>query len=138
VFILKKISRTSWPVSMTLGTNHPWVKRIENCSKEGPGCFPRGDNHMNTKVGWNHFKIILSRTTEPQERIFTGKLSDIMYIVDSSLFKSWSTGVRRGHKRVKYISICFNWKNLFKKPPIQKRSFLLQGDLMQSEFVKVR
>jgi hypothetical protein len=31
---------------MKLNTNHPKVKRINNCSKEGPGSFPRGRNHL--------------------------------------------------------------------------------------------
>jgi hypothetical protein len=52
IFILKKIfSRTSRPISMKLSTNHPRLKRIKNCSQEGPGSFPRGDNHRNTKIG---------------------------------------------------------------------------------------
>jgi hypothetical protein len=25
------------------GTNHPLVKRIKDCSKDGPGSFPRRD-----------------------------------------------------------------------------------------------
>jgi hypothetical protein len=45
------------------GTNHPWVKRIKDCSKDGPGSFPRRDNLRNSKIGWDHFKIF-SRTTE--------------------------------------------------------------------------
>jgi hypothetical protein len=63
---------------MKLGTNHPWVKRIKNCSKEGPGSFPSGDIHINAKIGRDHLKIFFSGTTEPEEFIFTGKLSDIM------------------------------------------------------------
>jgi hypothetical protein len=39
------VSRISRPISLKLGTNHPLVKRIKNCSKEGPVSFPRGDNH---------------------------------------------------------------------------------------------
>jgi hypothetical protein len=72
VFTLKTIflSRTSRPISIKFGTNHPWVKRIKECSKEGPGSFPRRDNHRNAKIGWDHFKIF-SRTTEPEELIFT-------------------------------------------------------------------
>jgi hypothetical protein len=31
-------------------------------------------------MGWDHLKIFLLRTTEPEELIFTWKLSDIMYI----------------------------------------------------------
>jgi hypothetical protein len=66
VFTLKTIffSRTSRPIS------HPWLKRIKDCSKEGPGSFPRRDNHRNAKIGWNNFEIF-SRTTEPEVLIFT-------------------------------------------------------------------
>jgi hypothetical protein len=71
MFTLKTIfSRTSKPISIKLGTNHPWVKRIKDCSKELPGSFPRVHNHRNAKIGWDHFKIF-SRTTEPEELIFT-------------------------------------------------------------------
>jgi hypothetical protein len=28
--------RTSGPISIKLGTNHPWVMRIANCPNEGP------------------------------------------------------------------------------------------------------
>jgi hypothetical protein len=72
VFTLKTIlfSRTNWPISIKFGTNHPWVKRIQDCSKEEPGSFPREDNHRNAKIGWDHFKIF-SRITEPEELILT-------------------------------------------------------------------
>jgi hypothetical protein len=42
--ILKKIffSRTSWSNSIKLGTNYPWVKRIQFCLNEGPGPLQRG------------------------------------------------------------------------------------------------
>jgi hypothetical protein len=29
-------------------------------------------------MGWGHLKIFFSRTTEPEELIFTGNLSDVM------------------------------------------------------------
>jgi hypothetical protein len=72
VFTLKTIFffRTRKPISIKFGTNHPWMKRIKDCSKEGPGSFPRRDNHRNAEIGWDHFKIF-SRTTEPEELIFT-------------------------------------------------------------------
>jgi hypothetical protein len=35
----KTFSRTSWPKSIKLGTNHPWVKGIQVCSNKGPGPF---------------------------------------------------------------------------------------------------
>jgi hypothetical protein len=70
VFTLKTIfsSRTSRPISIKFGTNHPWVKRIKDCSKDGPGSFPRGDIQRNAKK-WDHLKIF-SRTTEPEELIY--------------------------------------------------------------------
>jgi hypothetical protein len=50
-------SRTSMPISMKLGINYPWVKRILN--------------DKNGKLRWVHLKIFFSRTTEPEELIFT-------------------------------------------------------------------
>jgi hypothetical protein len=53
VFILKKIffSRTSRTISIKLGTNHPWVTGIPNCSNKGPDPLQRGDNYKNAKMG---------------------------------------------------------------------------------------
>jgi hypothetical protein len=63
---LRKIffSRTGKPISIKFGTNHPWVKRIKDYSKEGLCSFPRRDNLRNAKIGWDHFKNF-SRNTEP-------------------------------------------------------------------------
>jgi hypothetical protein len=68
MFILKKVffSRTSRPISIKLGTNHPYAPGILNCSNKGPGPLQRGGNHKNAKMGWGHLKIFLSRTTEPE------------------------------------------------------------------------
>jgi hypothetical protein len=44
--------RTSMPISIKLGINHPWVKGILNCSNKGPGPLQRGDNLKNAKWGW--------------------------------------------------------------------------------------
>jgi hypothetical protein len=74
----KKISRTSRPISIKLDRNHLSVKGMRNCSIEGSGSFPRGDNHRNAKIEWSHIIIFLSGTTEPEELIFTRKLSGIM------------------------------------------------------------
>jgi hypothetical protein len=53
VFILKTIFlRTSRPVSIKLGINHPWIKGILNYSNKGSGSLQRGDNHKNAKMGW--------------------------------------------------------------------------------------
>jgi hypothetical protein len=58
VFILKKkiSSRTSRPISIPLGTNHPWVNGILNCSNKEPVPLQRGDNHKN---GVESFKDLL-------------------------------------------------------------------------------
>jgi hypothetical protein len=58
-------SRTSRPITIKLGINHPWVQGILNCSNKGPGPLKRGDNHNNAKIGWVYLKIFF-RTTEPE------------------------------------------------------------------------
>jgi hypothetical protein len=60
---VKIFSKTIWPISIKLGTNHPLVKGILNCSNKGPGPLQRGYNH---KMGWGHLKTFSSRTTEPE------------------------------------------------------------------------
>jgi hypothetical protein len=56
VFILKKIfSRTSMPISIKLGINHPWVMGILNCSNKGPGPLQRGDNCKNGVGSFKNF-----------------------------------------------------------------------------------
>jgi hypothetical protein len=59
---------------MKLGRNHHWVRQIRNYSKEGPGSFSRGTIYRNAKIGCSRLEIF-SRTTEPEELIFTWKLS---------------------------------------------------------------
>jgi hypothetical protein len=68
MFILKKIFffRTSRPISIKLGINHPWVEGTLNCSNKGPGFLQRGENHRNTNMGLGHLEIFFSRTTEPE------------------------------------------------------------------------
>jgi hypothetical protein len=51
LYIEKIFSRTSWPISLKLGENHFWVKRIKNILNEGPGSRPRGGNHKNADMG---------------------------------------------------------------------------------------
>jgi hypothetical protein len=46
----KKSSRNSRPVSIKLGTNHPWGKGIQICINKGPVPLQRGDNHKNAKI----------------------------------------------------------------------------------------
>jgi hypothetical protein len=64
-------SRTSWPNSIVLNTNYPWVKGIQVCSNKGPGPLQRGDNHKNAKMGWGHLKILFLRTMKPEKLNFT-------------------------------------------------------------------
>jgi hypothetical protein len=68
VFILKKkisSSRTSTPISIKLGTNHPWVKGILNGTNERPVLLQRGDNHKNAKI-WQGHQIFSLRNSEPE------------------------------------------------------------------------
>jgi hypothetical protein len=43
-------SRTIGPILTSIGTNHPWVKGIQVCSKEGDSPSPRGDNSKRVKI----------------------------------------------------------------------------------------
>ena len=43
-------SRTIGPISTKLGTKHPCVIGIPDCSNDGPCPFPRGDNYEIAKV----------------------------------------------------------------------------------------
>jgi hypothetical protein len=45
LIFLKIFSRTSWPTSIILITNYPWMKGIQVCSNKGPGPLQRRDNH---------------------------------------------------------------------------------------------
>jgi hypothetical protein len=58
--------RASRPISIKLGTNHPWVKGILNCSNRGPGPLQRGDNHKNVKIWRGHWKAFSLRTIHPE------------------------------------------------------------------------
>jgi hypothetical protein len=64
-------SKTSRPISIKLHINRPWVKDILNSSNLWSGPPQRGDNHKNAKMGWCHLQIFFSRTTKPEEFIFT-------------------------------------------------------------------
>jgi hypothetical protein len=43
-------SRTTGPILTKLGTNHSWVKGIQDCSKERDSPSPRGDNSERVKI----------------------------------------------------------------------------------------
>jgi hypothetical protein len=58
-------SRTTGPILTRLGTNHPWVKGVQICSKEGDPPMPRGDNSERVKMHGKFLKIFFSRITEP-------------------------------------------------------------------------
>jgi hypothetical protein len=65
-------SRTSRPISIKLGTNHPEITGIKNYTNQGPGPFQRGDNHKKGKIGCGHLKIF-SRTRNPEKLRFRQK-----------------------------------------------------------------
>ena len=45
-------SRTSGLISRRLGTKHPWVKRIQVCSNEGPSPFPNFNKTGHKRHSW--------------------------------------------------------------------------------------
>jgi hypothetical protein len=49
VKLLWKFSKIR-PKSIKLGTNYPWVKRIQFYSDKGPGPLQRGDNYKNVRI----------------------------------------------------------------------------------------
>jgi hypothetical protein len=49
-YIFDFFSRTTGPILTRVGTNHPWVKGIQVCSKEGDSPSPRGDNSERVKI----------------------------------------------------------------------------------------
>jgi hypothetical protein len=55
---IKIFSRAGKPISIKLGTNHPKVKGIQNCTNQRPGLLQRGDNHKN---GAGSFKNLLPK-----------------------------------------------------------------------------
>ena len=64
-YIFNFFSRTTGPILTRLGTNHPWVKGIQVCSKEGDSPSPRGDNSKRVKIHWKFLKIFFFRTNGP-------------------------------------------------------------------------
>jgi hypothetical protein len=49
-YIFDFFSRTAGSILTRLGTNHPWVKGIQVCSKEGDSFSPRGNNGERVKI----------------------------------------------------------------------------------------
>jgi hypothetical protein len=62
-YIFDFFSRTTGPNLTRLGTNHPWVKGIQVCSKEGDSPSPRGDNCKRVKMHRKFLKIFFFRTS---------------------------------------------------------------------------
>jgi hypothetical protein len=58
VYIKKNIffSRTSRPISIKVGINHPWVKGFLNGSNKGPDPLQKGDNLKKCKNGEDSIK----------------------------------------------------------------------------------
>jgi hypothetical protein len=54
-------------------------------------------------MGWGHLKILFFRTTEPEELIFTGKLSDLCRF---KFIQIMVLRVRRGHNNENHIFTC--------------------------------
>jgi hypothetical protein len=54
-------SRTSGPISIKLGINHPWLKKIKFLQINDQ-VLSLGDSYKNEKLVWGHLKIS-SRTT---------------------------------------------------------------------------
>jgi hypothetical protein len=61
------VSRTIGPILTRLGTNYPWEKGIQVCSKEGIALF-QGEiiPSERVKIHWNFLKIFFSRTSWPK------------------------------------------------------------------------
>jgi hypothetical protein len=64
-YIFDFFSRTVGPILTRLNTNHPWVKGIQVCSKEGDIPSPRGDNRERVKLHSKFLKIFFFRTNRP-------------------------------------------------------------------------
>jgi hypothetical protein len=49
-FYIFDFYKTAGPILTRLGTNHPWVKGIQVCSKEGDNPSPREENSERVKI----------------------------------------------------------------------------------------
>jgi hypothetical protein len=47
------------------------MKGIQGCLNKGTDPNQRGDNQKNANIGWNHLKILFSRTNDPEKLRFT-------------------------------------------------------------------
>jgi hypothetical protein len=66
----KIFSRTCQPISIKLGTNHPWVKGIQVCTNKGPGPLKRGDNHKKCKHWVESLKNLLTNHWTRKAKIY--------------------------------------------------------------------
>ena len=83
-----------WPISIKLGTKHPWVKKVQVCSNKGSRFFPKGDYYEITKIHWRNLKIFLSRRANINQTWH--KASTFLGEGDSSLFKWRATPFSKG------------------------------------------
>ena len=109
---IKKIlfSRTIEPITIKLGTKHPWVKWIQVCSKEGPHPFPRGDNYEIVKIHYRNLKILVSKTTGSISTKIGTKHPWVKGIQDSS---NKGPAFFQGEiitKKQKYLSLIHIWR----------------------------
>jgi hypothetical protein len=54
-FYIFDFFRTTGPILIKLGSNHPWGKGIQVCSNEGNCPSSRGDDSKRVKIHWNFF-----------------------------------------------------------------------------------
>jgi hypothetical protein len=110
--IEKIFSRTSRPISIKLGTNHPWVKEILDYTNKGPGPFQRGDNHKKCKnLARSLKRFLLQNHWARIAHIFMKAFWDSANL---SLYKLWSPRVKVGDTRGGTIFTFVYWKESFK------------------------
>jgi hypothetical protein len=83
---LKIFSRTTWLILARLLTNHPLVKGIQVCSKEGDSPFPREDNSERVKMHCIFFfknlllQNQLAEINQTWYKLFLGEENSSLYI----------------------------------------------------------
>jgi hypothetical protein len=75
-------------------------------------------------MGWGHLKIFFKNHRARRAHIY---MKAFWYNVNSSLFKSWSPGVRRGHNKKNHMYMCLHWKQSSSPQPASQ----FQSNLVQ-------
>jgi hypothetical protein len=103
-------SKTSKPVKIQLGTNHPWVKEFIFSSNIGSVPHQRGDDHKNAKLerGYLQCKNLLENHWARKAQIY------IKIPLTYCKFNFLEIMVPGGHTMGKIIFTCV---------PLQKKSF---------------